>query len=147
MYLCLYFCLVASPPRMCLCALFISRTSLTFIYNDIFICFNRSDTSLWTVDLDTPNFFAALLTVLLFFIMYLPNSTALSSTKPFNYIPPEVLNTSVKYMRKVARLYYFNVIFLYVFLPFFNIISLLNDSLSMEKSIDVIFSELTETPP
>ena len=35
--------------------------------------------SLWTVDFETPNFFAAALTVALLSVMYLPSSTALSS--------------------------------------------------------------------
>ena len=73
------FIFVAIPPLICLSALFSSSTFLTSIANALFICINLSLTSLCTVDLETPNFFAAPLTVSPVSIIYCANPLARSS--------------------------------------------------------------------
>ena len=56
---CSYLCLVAIPPLICLSRLFSSRTSFTLLKSWGEIFGRRSVRSLCTVDLLTPNFFAA----------------------------------------------------------------------------------------
>jgi len=75
----LYFIRVASPPRMCLSALFSSRILRTCFAMDGFSFLSLSVTSLCTVLLLIPNIWAAALTVVLFSIMNAPSSSALSS--------------------------------------------------------------------
>ena len=55
----LYFSLVASPPRICLCALFLSRMMRTCSYKAGHSRGNRKVISLCTVDFEIPNRFAA----------------------------------------------------------------------------------------
>ena len=62
----LYFFRVARPPRMWRWALFSSITALTCRYSGRSYSGSRSDRSLWTVDLLTPNFLAAARTVVRF---------------------------------------------------------------------------------
>ena len=64
-----YFSFVAIPPRICLSALFFSRTLLHCLYNSLFIFTSLSWTSLCTVDFDTLKTFAAARTVALLSIM------------------------------------------------------------------------------
>ena len=59
----LYFLFVARPPRICLCALFSSSTSLTSLQSRGFITANLFVTSLCTVDLLIPKTIAAWRTV------------------------------------------------------------------------------------
>ena len=64
----LYFRRVARPPRMWRWALFSSSTSFTYRYSARLYAGRRSDRSLCTVDLLTPNFLAAERTVARFSI-------------------------------------------------------------------------------
>lgn len=56
---CIYFSLVAIPPRMCLSCLLTSRTFLASMARAGLILDNLEVTSLCTVDLLTPNLSAA----------------------------------------------------------------------------------------
>lgn len=76
---CKYFSLVAIPPRMCRSDLLTSNTTLVFTANAGLICFRRSVTSLCTVDLLIPYFFAACRTVALLSMIYRAISIARSS--------------------------------------------------------------------
>lgn len=58
-----YLFLVASPPRICLSALFFSSTSRASRYSPLFTLLSLSVISLCTVDLDIPKFLAVTLTV------------------------------------------------------------------------------------
>ena len=84
----LYFFFVASPPRICLSALFSLSIVLACCASWGFIFRSRSVTSLCTVDLDIPNFFAVSLTVALLFMMYSASSMVLSSMYAFNWAAP-----------------------------------------------------------
>ena len=75
----LYFKRVALPPLMCLSDLFLSKTFLTSLAAGGFSLGRRSVTSLWTVLLLTPNFFAVCLTVDSVLIIYSAISMALRS--------------------------------------------------------------------
>lgn len=66
----MYFNFVAIPPRICLSALFSSSITLTSFASFGFIFTRRSETSLCTVLLLTPNFLAAPLTVSFESIIY-----------------------------------------------------------------------------
>lgn len=81
----LYFLLVAIPPRMCRTDLFSSRTFLTASLRGLLIRSRRSVTSLCTVDLEIPNFFAVSRTVALLSRMYSANCMVLSSMCAFTY--------------------------------------------------------------
>ena len=75
----LYLRRVARPPRMCRSALLRSSSTRTCRYSPGFTCGRRSVRSLCTVDLETPNFFAAARTVVRFSMMYAARSQARSS--------------------------------------------------------------------
>ena len=75
-----YLCRVARPPRICRSCLLISNTFLTSRQRAGLSFFNRSDTSLCTVDLLTPKALAACRTVVLFSTIKLPSEMARSST-------------------------------------------------------------------
>ena len=74
-----YFSLVAIPPRICRSERFLSSTSRTFSNNSQSITFNRSLTSLCTVDLEIPKCAAAARTVFPVPIIYLPSLITLSA--------------------------------------------------------------------
>ncbi len=78
---------VASPPRICRSALFFSKISRASRYNPRFTLLSRSVISLCTVDLDIPNFFAALLTVAPYKTMYLANISHRSPSALITHTP------------------------------------------------------------
>lgn len=72
----LYLRRVAIPPRMCRWERFSSSMAFTCVYSARSHRARRSDRSLCTVDLLTPNFLAAARTVVRFSIMYRASSLA-----------------------------------------------------------------------
>ena len=73
---------------MCRSALFSSNTALACAASAALMCKSRSVISLCTVDFEIPNFFAVILTVALFSMMYSASLTVLSSMCSFKIIPP-----------------------------------------------------------
>lgn len=84
----LYFRFVARPPLIWRSCLLISSIFFTCLYNTGFSFFSLSLTSLCTVLLEIPKFFAAERTVARFSIMYCPSVTALCAGCSFNPTTP-----------------------------------------------------------
>jgi len=89
----LYFIRVASPPRMCLSALFSSRIFLTCFAIAGLSFLSLSVTSLCTVLLLIPKVWAAALTVDLFSMINAPSSRARSTIYCFKTFPSYSIRT------------------------------------------------------
>lgn len=99
----LYFCRVASPPRMWRSALFISRIFLARSYSSRSMCSKRSEISLCTVLFEMPNFFAADRTVVLLSITYAARAHARSSMSVRNLTTPTKVSVYHIYERMARR--------------------------------------------